>query len=805
MNTPASMWRRLTWHKGNMLNLPTLDQIVLPRPAVVRRALAQDLIWLVGPPKVGKTLFAYYLAYFHAINHISELDDDLILAFEGPADSARGIDLILETGVGPAAAAIFDDPLGITETRDSSAFLDRLVTLRDRRSDIAIVLTSRIAPYLQAEPLIRSRGLDCRTEMTFEYWYDIDDLARRYRSVDIAAADRGAFACPSAIIQYRDHGIGPSSRSQREATRRRYGEASDDVTLDKLRVLESRPTLGLIAMVLRLQEYAFSLPTADEVAHIAGLPFDRIDNLGLVASTFVFDEELRLRFEHSTTREAAELLLNREVADGLPRIAELIDSGRSTWLARAVELWNTERAAATHNWAWLRECPMQTRTAIAAQILSASGGTDDAVDIVARLDMDPWTAQDVAYELAAGWTRYSHIPRAHALVEQLAADRQADGAYALLEALLYVRGQETAELWHAVDRAFQQQVSAGPPWSRELLLAADAFAWRFPPDWRPAARWTTQFYESLTPADDGWALIKFLRGYHSAGLASMTQAIPALRRAVDIDKGREWTPRQAELALWLVQWHFVHQCRARAQLAHQPWLPQEYLCRSFHHSAISADSDDNAAELVRAVSQTSAGWAYFLAENLRVIDPAAFGPQTSAAGRAALSEASPRDDGVLATVLTYQPYEGYTGLVRQYFEDEQAQNALFEVLVDGVVVDNTRLLEPRFTFRRPLAQIYRSCGLAWESVKEAIPTSDVFTRSREFDIDGLSRRLDAAAREHPHYGDTATKTLLDEVLRRAKAGDLRLLNHDDHRAGPNPYAVLLESAVDRLKLERTHP
>ncbi|MFB8282778.1 hypothetical protein [Nocardia colli] len=795
----------MTWQKGNMLNLPPLDQIVLPRPAVVRRALAEDLIWLVGPPKVGKTLFAYYLAYFHAINHISERDDDLILAFEGPVDSARGIDLILEIGVGPAAAVIFDDPLGVTETRDSTAFLDRLVSLREGRSDLAIVLTSRIAPYLQAEPLVRSRGLDRRTEMTFGYWYDIDDLARRYKGVDVAAGDREAFACPSAIIQYRDHGIGPSSPSQREATRLRYGGASDDTTLDKLRALEVHPTLGLIAILLRLQEYAFSLPTADEISHIIGIPFERIDNAGLVASTFVFDDELRLRFEHSTTREAAELLLNREVAEGLPRIVELIESGRSTWLAHAVELWNAERAAATHDWARLREYPTHILTAIAAQILSVSGGTDEALDVVASLDIDPWTAQDIAYELAAGWVRYSEAPRARRLLEQLVSEQHADAAYALLEALLYVRGPEVAELWNAVDTAFQAQVSVGAPWSRELLLAADAFAWRFPPDWRPAARWSAQFFESLKPADEGWALIRFLRGYHLVGLDSMMRAIPALRRAVDIDKGHEWTQHQAEVALWLVRWHFVHQCRARAQLAHQPWITQQYLCRSFHHSDISSDQDENAAELVRALSSTSAGWAFFLAENLRAIDPAAFGPQTSAASRLALSEASPRDAGVLAAVLTYQLYEGYSELVLRHFDDEQAQDALFEVLVDGLVVDGTRLLEPRFTFRRPLAHIYRSCGIAWESVKQSIPTSDVFTRSREFDIDGLTQRLEAAAREHPLRQETSTGRLLDEVLRRAKSGDLRLLNHNDHSAGSDPYAALLTSAVGRLKLKSAQP
>lgn len=807
---PSSMWERLTWHKNNMLSLPVLESIALPRPELMRSVLAESVVWLIGPPKIGKTLIAHYLAYVHALGKVTADMADLILTFEGTGDSAIGVDFIMEASLGPTAVVIFDNPLGVTEARDAGTFVTQLSRLRTARRDLNIILTSRTAPYFAVRTELNDRNLGASTPATFGEWYDPDALLLRY-APEVRDLDHDLvvqLGCPALIAEYRDHGVLPGSKRERAAARRRYGSASDDITLDKLNVLESREILAAAAMVLRLQEYAFSLPSSEDIASLLDVPLTAIGDLGLVASRFQFDGEERLQFEHATTREAAELLLTAEIDAGLPRLAGLIASGRSPWLQHSLDLWRAERAAATASWTSLRALDEVLIAAVAPQILAVSQGASEAIDLVSGLEIDAWTAQDIAYELAANWSHYSAYHAAQELANQLAEDRHASGAYALLEAVLYVRGNEVAELWGLVDRAFATLQSQSAPWNRELLLAVDALAWRFAPEWHRETGWVSRFLNELAVEDDGWALVRFLRGYHPDGLQSLADWSDSLAAAVRRDGNHQWTKGQGEVGLWLLQWHFVHQCRARAQLAHQPWVTQEYLCRSFHPAVVRSDRDQSTAELIRAVSsvrQRDSGWGFFLAENVRAIDAASFGQLSFDEARDSLMTALPGDTGVLSAVLTYAPEELYPDLVRRHFESEEARSHLFGALVDGLVVDGVRLLEPRFAYRRSLANIYRACGIDWPSLKRALPSGDVFDEQRRFNVERVIRQMEHAARDHPFVNDARQRALVDEVLRRVKGGDFRLLEGVEHRSvhrraseKPDSYTLLLESAVVRL-------
>lgn len=801
-----SLWQHIAYRKSNRIGLPRLENIVLPRPKLLRDALAEELIWLVGPPKIGKTLLAHYLAYFHAIGRTTSCDGDIFVSFEGTTECFRALDLLLELPMPSVVSLILEDPLSETHAQSQIPFLERLAALRSTRPDLKIILTSRPLPYLTVEGLLPT-DLATRTPATLNEWYDPRDLLSHYAdSIPYFTLELAArLACPALVLQYRDHHVLPGSPDQRNATRHRYESAADDITLDKLGLLETDEELASLSMILRLQEYSFSLPTREEVDSLIGKPVDEIPRAGLVAVTFDFDGETRLRFEHATTREATDLLLKCELEKEFPRVGHLIASRRSRWLNDALEQWKAEDLAAAGDWAAFDMIDETVVAEIAARVIAASGGSDSALGRIKDLDFDLWTAQDVAYELADRWSQYSRSESARALVAQIARDRAALGAYAILEALLYVRGKEVVDLWRWVDDSYDALVSAGPPWPRELLLGIDALAWRWPPDWRVPGDWSRRFLEQLTPKDDAWALIRFLRAYHPDGLRHLVQICPRFDDSVRRDEGVEWTKAQAETALWLLRWHFIHQCRARARLAHQPWLAQQFLCRSFHPAIVDPDRDRSVARLITSFSvvPSSLGWGYFLGENVRAVDPTGFGDNSLEAARESLTQAGSQDAGVIASVLTYAPDERLAGSVLQHFFDPIARESLFSAMVDGLVVDSVRLVEPRFSFRRSLTSVYRACGIQWPKLQACLPAQDLFDEHLEFDVEGLVRRIEEATRRHPFTTDPSLSGFVGILLHRVRNGDLRMLDPLEHRnlaGGPavDPYTLLFESAIARL-------
>ncbi len=810
---PNSAWDEVL-HRGRLLrSVPRLEDVVLPRGLLMRRALSQPLHWLVGPPKVGKTVIAHCIAYLNTLDRYDVDQRSRILVHEGPDACARGLEYLLEGPPTISSSIVLENPIGVErglETDARNHFVELVGRVRNERPDVQLVFTSRHGPYLAAIDELRAAGLDKASGMTIEEWYDPNDLYARYSETiphltpDLAER----LGCPALIHQFRDYEV-VADPSMRPSTRRKYGDASNEITVDKLALLEANAELAILAMHLRLQEYAFVLPTVDDVGALLDRSYWDIPHSGLVATVFEFDGEPRLRFEHGTTREAAELLLRVEVGAGLPLLTPILANPRWGWPNRALDLWKTERAAAEGDWETVATTDHAALAAVAAQLVRISGGQDPGIRIVSDLDLDPWSAQDVGYALADTWHRSMPEP-ARGLAQRLARDHDGRGAYALLEALLYVLGSQVAYLWEQVDRAYADRVEEGPPWPdshlRELLLAVDALAWRPPPDWHQIGTWLGEFLERLRPGDDGWALVRFLRSYHPDGLIYLSRISQKLADDVVADRGTPWTAKQAEIGLWLVQWHFVHQCRARAQVAHQPWVDRDYLNRTFHASVVDNDRDRDTAELVTSVTHAhpaGAGWGYFLAENLRVVDPRSFGQATDAAARRSLDLAGPADVGVLAAVLTYQPDGVHTQLVREHFEhNDQAQDALFRALTHGLVVDGVRLIEPHFSHRRSLGAIYDSCGIACEGLQAVLGAYAPLDNMQRFDVDAFIREFEEASA-------TASLSLfqssaLDRLLPVVRGGNVRLVDSASRRSqgrrssldGRARYEFLVESACD---------
>jgi hypothetical protein len=801
MTNSTSVWHRLTSSADALLDLPPLEFIVPARPQVMNGLLQHQVSWIVGAPKVGKTVLAYYVAYLNCLGRFDLDDSRAIVSFDGAAECARAVDLVREAPYSrDIRCAIFENPFGSSDSRPNTVFLRQLKHLAETRPDLFIVATTRPKSYLRYEAEIGQTPHYC-TPLPLTEWYSSDALARysqlrRDTALTPKLLDR--LVTPALIDDFIQHNVMPGTGKEREVLRTRFGSGIESVTLDKLAVFAERQSLGMLAVLLRLQEFAPVLPSAQEICALTGIDLMTEPHLSLVAVVYEFDGIKRLRFEHATTREAADILLRDLAEANGRRIGELIPMAESaTWLRRAIDLWSAQQDIREGRWDVLRNRPEDVRLAVCPDLLALTSEPEAAVNLINALDYDAWTAQDLAYEIASGWPQYARSAAVRGLLSRIIDDPDVDGVYALLEALLYIRGEEVMDLWNKVDTALIALVRDMAELPRQLLLAVDGLAWRPPPAWHELGVWCRMLIERLVPQDDAWGFVRFMTGYHPEGVAYLQQrATDRIGELVSIDQGVVWTAGQANTAAWLVQWHFIHQCRARSQLAHQPWTDQQFLCSSFHPAMPDSGRDREAARLVESLTTgyvKEPGWGFFLSENIRAVSPSSYGIKTRLEAEKSLAAAQPGDTGVLAAVLTYSVNPALLSQVRSYFKDEKAIVGLLGALIEGLAVQGVRLLEPRFTYRRSLSAIYSTCDLDWAPLKSVIPSNDLLDNKGKFDVDGLIHRIEAAAVEHPARTDPRLGPMVVEVIRRVRCGDLRPLV---------PGAYALSDGGDSMALYR---
>jgi hypothetical protein len=738
-----------------------------------------------------------------------------IVSFDGVAECARAVDLVLEAPYrNEIRVAIFENPFGTVNSRPNTVFLRQLKVLTETRSDVIAIVTSRPKSYLRYEAEIAEIPHYC-TPLIFSDWYAteaLDRYARCRREGGLSQDLHSRLSTPALIDDFIRHDMLPTTDQEREILRARVGRGVEDVTLDKFNVFEERQHLGLLAALLRLQELAPILPSAHEICSLVGIDPLNEPHLGLVAVTYEFDGLERLRFEHATTREAADIVLRALAEGGFKRLHELERANKSAgWLGRAIELWSAQQDVREGRWDVLRGKPEDVRLAICSDMLGLTSGHQAAIDVIEALDYDAWTAQDLAYEIASGWPEYVRSTGVADFLGRIVANEHVDGVYALLEALLYIRSKEVSELWQQVDRTLVALARNTTEVPRQLLLAVDGLAWRPPPVWHQLGGWCRMLVDRLSPEHDAWGFVRFMTGYHPEGVAYLQQHTGAkIEELVKVDQGITWSVGQAKVAAWLVQWHFVHQCRARSQLARQPWVDQSFLCRSFHEVVPDPQRDHEAARLVHSLAFSyteEPGWGFFLAENIRTMPETPYGGKTRLAAEQSLAKAQPGDTGVLAAVLTYSVDPRLLSQVRSWFQDDVTVASLLDALVDGLVVQGVRLLEPRFVHRRSLSAIYSTCNLDWEHLKSAIPGADLLDSRGKFDVDGLIRRLEAAATDHPMRSNPHLDSMLSKILRRVRCGDLRPLVSGPRGANSTDplraYRDLLEFSANQLSAVRS--
>ncbi|WUJ69946.1 hypothetical protein OG809_33215 [Kribbella soli] len=784
----------------------------------MRNLLSAQVGWIVGPPKVGKTVIAQYVAY---LKWLAFAEHDTyppsIMTVDGGPECARTVDLAIESPhLQELRVLIFENPFGAAGARPNGVFLRQLALLINARPELHVLVTTRPRGYVDyADDIAPLAGYT--TPLALSDWYAPEALTAYAESKLGESFEPGRIlhlGAPALIDDYALHQVTPGTPAQRETLRKQFGSNIENVTLDKLAVLRAHEELRRLACLLRLQEHASTLPTIDEISALAAYQVDQHPHLGLVAVEYEFDGLRRLRFEHSTAREAADLVLSALADSDFAELRELgSHATMGNWIDRALELWLAQQDIIRGDWAAFQNRREDVRVALAADALALSTThIASAVEMISEISYDAWTAQDVAYEIVAAWPDYAAESDVERLASQLIDDGETDGAYAILEALLYVRSKEVAALWGQLDAKLLSIAAATEPPTRQLLLCLDALAWRPPPEWHQLGVWAKIALEKLSPGDDAWGFVRFMAGYHPEGIEYLRRrASPEMQALVAKDQGIEWTAGQADVASWLVRWHYIHQCRARAQLARQPWIDQQFLCQSFHAEMTHYDHDQRVALLIHSMRDNNRdpdGWGFFLAENIRAVAPGSYGERTQNEARLTLRQSAPGATGVLAAVLTYSVSTNALADIQDHFRNPLAVSRLMAALTDGLVVSGTRLLEPRFSYRRSLAEIYSCTGLDWADIKAAIPAADLLTADGVFDVEGLIRRLQDAARVHPFKEDPSLDALLIEIMRRVRHGDLTVLSPTEHRSPTKSdikdyaYQSLIESTVAYLATER---
>jgi hypothetical protein len=742
------------------LALPALDALAWPEPALLRPILISPTVALIGQARLGKTVLAHLLAYLKALWNSSGSWGQGALpmsAVDGPSDAVAALSSIV---TGEWRAYVIENPFGVGQHREGNpAFIDLLQRIDQTQArSPTIVIASRLSDWPD-DASLRAADITISASSPSE-WYSPASL--RAYTTRIAPQRRdvadqivsGGIQTPAKINDILA-GV-PFSASSLRGDEAEVG--------DKLALLEGSPPLARLCSALRLQEFCGELLSRHDLEAVVGSDLGSLALGTVVAHRFSFEGIDRWRLGHDTDREAADLFIGAREA----QVREWIsDEGRvGERLRAAFEEWKLVAGASKAQWDAIENAPASALRNRAPDLLKIATVDDATLNLLAEQQYDPWEIKDLSYELVRRWNDLGGRTAGRSLLNRVLSDHQAAGTYGVLEACLYMQGAASDELWRKVYGSLDDLV-IDPAETRQLTLAVDALTWRPPPEPYRAPSWARKFIQELAPSQPSWALVRFLAGYHGSGLSFIE-----MERHVETDSTHQWTSEQAAFASWLIRWHFIHQSRARAQFARQPWVDKDFLCRSLHPQPMEAVTT-GANRLLRSFlgHEQQAGWGFFLGCNL-----AAIGHGIDSDGEKLTSQllqaAGRRSDGVIAAALTYGTASRYANELRRYFTPDDNREALLDGMRDGLLVDGLRLKPPSYVVNRDPIACYLDTGLDWGNLKTVVAPVLPPTSSGHFDLSNFIRMMKDRLDDLPDR----QRRLGREVLQRAETGDLRILD-----------------------------
>ena len=756
--------------RNSAIPLPALADLLWPQAALLRPALDNKLVALIGDPQLGKTTVAHFLAHLHRLLHGRD-----VRAFSGPNETTAAVSADPEND---AVTLILENPYGEYDA-PNEVFVEQLVHTVER-GDGLVIVTSRLAAWQRAGVHGRVSGAGAVLNADPQRWYSLSALARLAKSLERPGVkiedkvQRGWLDTPARVQDQAGglHVSRASTRVDRELA----------VLRDRLRLLEDDAGLAALATVARLQEVAGeALPMTRLLTAAATLELDGPSSA--MFHRYEYEDEERLRLRSAADGRAVDEYLSAhpDQLTSILRRGPVPQSVRS-----AAEPWRALSLARSDGGESLADVTDDVVQALGGRLLSAVP-TELAVRRLVDAQFDQWSAADVAYPLVRLWGELP-APARRQLLERIVTDPEARGAYAVLEACLYLQRAAPAEVWAMVkDAIYRLPDDDAGRWERALIF--DGLLWR------PAgehdddlAAWARGFMD--TADEELRGVLRFSSAYHALGVDALDFTAVA-----ELLEHEQWNPFEARLAARLAAWHFVHQSHARAQLGGQHWIDKEYLCRTLHLQPASAAGGALTALLTGLIAHGHGGWAFHVGCNLSALE---VGLEPLHVDRlcAALSAADIADAGLVSAVATYDYARtgAFTGAMESYFADSRNKDSLLDAFGYGVHAFGELVTPPRFQFARRPAAAHRVAGIRFERLQQALGTGEPADVVRQLELAAVSHL--EADRESPEH--------VAEVLDIAGRGDLRLLEFaaaamDDRM--PPAESIILEAAA-RLREER---
>jgi hypothetical protein len=794
--------------------IPKLEELAIPSRAVLGSQADhadRHAIVIEGDARIGKTEAALLLAHLF---FICDEQAPKIAYHRGPKECVGALEGFLgakRTEV-PNRVLIVEDPFGENDEFDPNPefvkLLRRYLKTRPKgtgraRTSTSVIVTSRSSKWRRAAKQLTPIDSASVRSVPIAGWYENDELAA-----------------------YLESSVGHDALIRREIHKRELAtplaiqEAISDSTggrevmvAEKVAFLRSLDEATAWYVVLaRLQEL-WPSGMSELPLHEPGDADRAFAEVELMLRKKTLDGNRYIVPAHSVDREAIDLFFGAEKAKFFKKLDEL--HGERGDPGPACELWRAIRALRDGSLDELMQLPERDQLdwgpmfmGEAARIHPKEVAKDRVIEVMEALryreGLSAWSMRELVFEMIRLWPLLREREEARKFLDDVLEDDDRMGRYLLVEALMYVQAatypdtwdlSAYAEVWDKLAAARHRLLRAPEEHALELAMLFDAFTW-CPPRLEPneLSRWLDPLIARAEECSKMATAMQFSRFYHPKGAEYLRQ-----RGVEGLDAElvpQHLSPEDAEAAVFMIRWHFIHQSRVRAMLYRRDMEPlHAHLISRLPPSnaePLTPGVAKNCERMVRALAEypEHAGWAIHLAISVATTRTG-FSPGCVAA---VIGQLPDRDPGLITATLTYAIPDPLVPPVVDYFSKPENAAALLDALVEPPVVDGIAVGPPAYCAARFPTQIYEVLHKPWTKLaNDDIPVRDEYALLKL--VHGgaaAAMALDADGRPSDAAFDEAVETIVRGDLREFEALPLR---HPADASEPTSPEVLM---ADRL-------
>jgi hypothetical protein len=768
-----------------------LDNVAFPSPTVLAGYLdapPRGVSVIRGDALAGKSQAAQILEF---LAELTEAPAPEVQIANGPTECEMALSRFVEIPLKEAYAnrlLILEDPFGTTGDYDPNKslvkamrrFLREARRIHGRIPRARVIITTRMSCWQRAlgeHGKILADLYTCSANAAD--WYSIDELGA-YLETLVQGRDAqarreistGEMLTPMAIREALSSGS-PGARGQ-------------DVIAEKqafLEVLSDED--AFFAVLARLQQLSPNacshLPLQDEHPK----PDVALVTLHHMLRTTELEGQVYVTPAHSSDRDAIDTFFLGHRARMQPRIDAVRE--RRGPMTDPCQVWDAAQSVAAGD----VDPAVQLEPAVladwAASLLGETARRSGASATAELLDRLPWQKLDffcrreIVFELIRFWPMLRGKPKVKEVLESVLEDLTGYGRYLVLEAMLYLQAATYPDAWDLSGHAEVWDKLAAARWilfnepataTSELGLIVDGLVW-CPP--RVAddemGRWLRPLGEAAQEHDALLAAFLFASLYHPHG-SRIFGELDIPDPAAGFGE-HSLSVAQAAVAVELIEWHLLHQSRARALRYRRDLEPAHaYLLHRGTPPAaqtLPPDQQRRCKHLIEALGAhpQHAGWAIHLGMNVN----ATLGSFDERFMADMVTSLPTADLGLITAVLTYPVPSQLRDAVADYFRIDVNFKALFDAMRDAPVVWGMSMAPPRFNAIRSPDAIYRDLGITWKRLVEDRVLFDGETRF----LDDLHQSALEVLQEAPEAERAELRDHVWGVVAETRRGDRRAL------------------------------